>query len=109
MDKKVFNMNDVDEFLKLVNLDITTVKFTKEAILKGLKVELEHGTVNSFTNVTNDDLVLTGKIALAHLYELPDYYERLEKMEKNGDKDREDKKEVIGGGKNKTRIYKLKF
>lgn len=41
---------------------------------RGLKVEFEHGTHDSETNVTNDDVVLTGKIAWAHLKEIPDYY-----------------------------------
>jgi hypothetical protein len=47
----------------------------------GLAVELEHGTANPTTNVTNDDPLKTGKIALAHLTEFPDYYTRLAKME----------------------------
>jgi hypothetical protein len=47
----------------------------------GLSVELEHGSHDPETNVTSDDPVLTGKIAWAHLKELPDYYSRLEKME----------------------------
>ena len=47
----------------------------------GMDVELEHGTENSLTNVTNDDPLLTGKIALAHLNEFPDYYTRLDEME----------------------------
>ena len=47
----------------------------------GLEVEFEHGSHDSQTNVTNDDPVLTAKIALAHLKELPDYYTRLKKME----------------------------
>ena len=47
----------------------------------GLEVELEHGTRDPETNVTNDDEILTGKIALAHLREFPDYYARLEKLE----------------------------
>jgi len=47
----------------------------------GLEVELEHGTRDPETNVTNDDEILTGKIALAHLREFPDYYTRLEKLE----------------------------
>jgi len=51
----------------------------------GMDVELEHGTVDSNTNVTNDDPLITGKIALAHLNELPDYYTRLDKMEKEGE------------------------
>ena len=48
----------------------------------GLGVELEHGAVNQTTNVTNDDRLMTGKIALAHLTEFPDYYTRLAIMEK---------------------------
>ena len=47
----------------------------------GLTVELEHGLVDPITNITNDDPVMTGKIALAHLNEIPDYYSRLNKME----------------------------
>ena len=47
----------------------------------GLDVELEHGKRDPNTNVTQDDEVLTGKIALAHLNEFPDYYTRLQKME----------------------------
>lgn len=46
-----------------------------------MDVELEHGAVDQSTNVTNDDPVMTGKIALAHLNEIPDYYDHLEKME----------------------------
>lgn len=58
---------------------------------KGLEVELEHGTMyGSTTNVTNNDLVLTGRIALAHLYEHPRYYAALEKMEH--ELERDDKK-----------------
>ena len=52
-----------------------------EQFRMGLEVELAHGVRNVVTNVTNDDLVLTGKIALAHLMELPDYYTRLMRME----------------------------
>ena len=47
----------------------------------GLGVELEHGTAAPKTDVTHDDPLLTGKIALAHLTEFPDYYTRLAKME----------------------------
>lgn len=47
----------------------------------GLAVELEHGTATQTTNVTGDDPLMTGKIALAHLAEFPDYYSRLAKME----------------------------
>jgi len=44
-----------------------------------------HGLVEPHTNVTNDDPIMTGKIALAHLNELPDYYTRLEGMEKEAE------------------------
>ena len=51
----------------------------------GLSVELEHGSRDPETNVTNDDEIQTGKIALAHLREFPDYYTRLEKLEQEAD------------------------
>jgi len=66
-------------------LGIKWDKFDVEQFRMGLDVELEHGTVDENTNVTNDDPLITGKIALAHLNEFPDYYTRLEKMEKQGD------------------------
>ncbi|WP_273565693.1 DUF5661 family protein [Maribacter halichondriae] len=59
-----------------VNLDEFTV---------GMNVEFEHGTRYPETNVTNDDKIVTGKIAWAHLKEFPDYYTRLEKMEKEAE------------------------
>jgi len=67
-------------------LGIKWNKFDVEQFRIGMKVELEHGTINHLTNVSNDDLVITGKIALAHLNELPDYYTRLLKMEKEAEK-----------------------
>ncbi|MFH1590924.1 MAG: DUF5661 family protein [archaeon] len=67
------------------NLGIRWEKFNVEQFRKGMNVELEHGTRNSETNVSNDDPIITGKIALAHLNEFPDYYNRLEKMEKEAD------------------------
>lgn len=52
-----------------------------EQFRRGLEVELEHGAEDPETNVTGDDLLLTGKIAWAHLKEIRDYYTRLDKME----------------------------
>ena len=60
-------------------------KFDVEQYRMGLDVELEHGLVDPQTNVTNDDPIVTGKIALAHLNEFPDYYTRLEIMEKEAE------------------------
>jgi hypothetical protein len=51
----------------------------------GLEVELEHGTQFADANVTNNHPILTGKIVLAHLYEMMDYYKRLEVAEIEGD------------------------
>ncbi len=56
-----------------------------EQFRMGLLVELEHGTRDPETNVTDDDVSLTGKIALAHLNEFPDYYTRLAEMEAEAD------------------------
>ncbi|WP_242850637.1 DUF5661 family protein [Clostridium lundense] len=61
-------------------------KFDVEQFRIGLCVELEHGTQNPLTNITNDDCIMTGKITLAHLNEYPDYYKRLTKMEKEAGK-----------------------
>ncbi len=60
-------------------------KFDVEQFRMGMDVELEHGLRDSLTNVTDDNSLITGKIALAHLNEFPDYYTRLEKMEKEAD------------------------
>ena len=56
-----------------------------EEFRAGLGVELEHGSRDPETNVTNDDEILTGKIALAHLSEFPDYYTRLAQMEEEAE------------------------
>jgi len=59
--------------------------FDIEQFRMGLEVELEHGMADPVTNVTNDDLTMTAKIALAHLKEIPDYYTRLIKMESDAE------------------------
>lgn len=66
-------------------LSIKWDKFDVEQFRMGMDVELEHGFRDINTNVTNDDPIMTGKIALAHLNEFPDYYTRLGKMEKEAD------------------------
>jgi uncharacterized protein DUF5661 len=64
------------------SLGVDWSEFDIEQFRTGLDVELEHGVRDLQTNVTHDDEMITGKIALAHLNEYPDYYTRLEKMEK---------------------------
>ena len=55
-------------------LNIVFDKFSINDFLTGINIELENGSVNPITNVTNDDLLMTSKIALAHLNEFPNYY-----------------------------------
>lgn len=62
-------------------LGIDWAKIDIEQFSKGINVELEHGSNDPETNVTNDDPIITGKIAIAHIHEFSDYYDRLEKME----------------------------
>ena len=64
-----------------IGIDWETAPFDVEQFRIGMVVEFEHGTHDPATNVTGDDPVLTGKIALAHLNEFADYYTRLQKME----------------------------
>jgi Protein of unknown function (DUF5661) len=64
-----------------IGLDWDSALFDLEQFRRGMDVELEHGRHDPVTNVTDDDPVVTGKIALAHLNEFPDYYTRLERME----------------------------
>ena len=86
MDKKdiktTFTIEEARDIAAKLGIDFNKEKFDLEQFRMGLDVELEHGTINPITNVTNDNYVLTGKIALAHLNEFPDYYTRLNKMEK---------------------------
>lgn len=66
-------------------LGIDWQAFDVEQFRMGLQVELEHGTRDPKTNVSDDDALITGRIALAHLNEFPDYYTRLSAMEKEAD------------------------
>jgi Protein of unknown function (DUF5661) len=64
-----------------IGIDFERVEFDVEQFRRGMEVELEHGSHDPLTNVTNDDPIVTGKIAWAHLREFPDYYDRLDRME----------------------------
>ncbi|AKM80531.1 TPA: hypothetical protein DDX46_04310 [Candidatus Saccharibacteria bacterium] len=77
--KNEFGTDDARKIGEQIGVDFT--KFDLEEFRKGLAIELEHGSHDPETNVTNSDPLLTGKIAWAHLKEIPDYYTRLEKME----------------------------
>ena len=73
-------------------LGIDWTEFDVEQFRRGMDVELEHGLVDPKTNVTNDDEIMTGKIALAHLNEFSDYYTRLDEMEEEAEEYWESKK-----------------
>ncbi len=83
MVKKVFTAEQAKEVAKKIGADFK--KWNVEQFRMGMDVELEHGKVDPRTNVTNDDPVMTGKIAWAHLNEISDYYTRLNDMEKEAE------------------------
>ena len=80
---KKFNKQDAKKIGFELGIDWNDISL--EEFTKGIAVELEHGTMFPETNVTDNDRLLTGKIAWAHLKEFPDYYTRLEKLEKEAE------------------------
>ncbi len=70
----MYSLNDALYVASVLNIKFD--KFSKEEFLEGLNIESEHGSINKETNVTNDDLIMTAKIALAHLNEFPNYYNK---------------------------------
>lgn len=83
--KEHFTAEEAKKIGEKLGLDWS--KFDVEQFRMGMDVELEHGLRDPHTNVTNDDPLMTGKIALAHLNEFSDYYTRLAKMEKEAEKE----------------------
>jgi hypothetical protein len=81
--KRTFTLSRAQEIGQALGIDFS--KVNAEEFRMGLAVELEHGTADPLTDVTHDDLMLTGKIAWAHLREFPDYYTRLAKLEAEAD------------------------
>jgi hypothetical protein len=81
--KKQFSPDEARRVGDALGVDWAAIPL--EQFRQGLGVELEHGTHDPITNVTNDDMLLTGKIAFAHLKEFPDYYDRLAQLEKEAD------------------------
>jgi hypothetical protein len=76
-----FTTEEARSIGETIGIDWATAPFDVEQLRMGMDVELEHGLHDLATNVTDNDPVVTGKIALAHLNEFPDYYTRLELME----------------------------
>jgi len=80
-DKRFFTAEQARGAGDEIGIDWATSRFDVEQFRMGMDVELEHGTQDPETNVTDDDVVTTAKIARAHLNEFPDYYSRLAVME----------------------------
>ena len=68
----MLSLNDAVNLINTLNIKLD--KFSIKDFIIDYQIELEHGSINPNTNVTNDDPILTAKIALAHLNEYPDYY-----------------------------------
>jgi hypothetical protein len=82
-----FTADEARDIGARIGIDWSSAPFDVEQFRAGMDVELEHGTHDLGTNVTDDDPIVTGKIALAHLNEFPDYYTRLQRMEQEAERD----------------------
>lgn len=82
---KQFTPQEAAAIAEQLGIDRSTVAFTLASFTQGMNVELEHGSRDPATDVTHDDPFTTGKIALAHLHEIPAYYELLDEMEKKAE------------------------
>jgi Protein of unknown function (DUF5661) len=82
-----FTTDEAREIGEKIGIDWSSAPFDVDQFQAGMNVELEHGLHDPATNVTGDDPVITGKIALAHLNEFADYYTRLERMEEEAKRD----------------------
>ncbi len=83
-----FTAEEARQVGETIGIDWASAPFDVDQFRMGMDVELEHGLHNLVTNVTDSDPVVTGKIALAHLNEFPDYYTRLARMEAEGEAER---------------------
>ena len=81
MANRTFTSEEARRIGETIGIDWTSVPFDLDQFRLGLAVELERGAHDPETNVTDDDELITGKIAWAHLKELRDYYTRLSRME----------------------------
>ena len=79
--RRGFNLEQAAAVAQTIGVDLDEEKIDLPALARGMEIELEHGRRDPQTDVTHDDPIITGKIALAHLREFPDYYERLAQME----------------------------
>jgi len=85
--RTTFTVDEARRVGEEIGIDWESAPFDVEQFRMGMDVELEHGRHDVATNVTEDDPLVTGKIALAHLNEFPDYYSRLARMEDEAKRD----------------------
>jgi hypothetical protein len=86
---KSFTSQQARDAGETVGIDWASAPFDVEQFRIGMDVELEHGLHDRATNVTDDDPIVTAKIALAHLNEFPDYYTRLSRMEAEAEREQD--------------------
>lgn len=93
----------------ILNIDLNIIPINEWKY--GMQVEMEHGKHNKLTNVTNDNLLITGKIALAHILEYPDYYKRHKIMEQNAHKywSKRKKNNIIKPKRSKSKKSRSKY
>jgi hypothetical protein len=85
--EKKFTEDEARQTGEAIGIDWDSAPFDVDQFRRGMDVELEHGTHDAATDVTGDDAIATGKIALAHLNEFADYYTRLERMEAEAERE----------------------
>jgi hypothetical protein len=78
-----FTLEQARAVAEELGIALADASFDLDQFRRGMEIELEHGRRDPAMNVTDDDPILTGKIAWAHLRELPDYYERLDALERD--------------------------
>ena len=83
-----FSAEEARQVGEQIGIDWESAPFDVEQFRSGMGVKLEHGLHDARTNVTDDDPIVTGKIALAHLNEFPDYHTQLERMEEEAKRER---------------------
>ena len=86
--RRSFSADQARAIGERLGIDWAAAPFDVEQFRSGMDVELEHGLHDILTNVTDDDPLVTGKIALAHLNEFADYYTRLARMEAQAERER---------------------
>jgi Protein of unknown function (DUF5661) len=87
-EQQTFTSEQARQIGEQIGITWSSAPFDVEQFRMGMNVELEHGLQDLLTNVTDDDPVVTAKIALAHLNEFPDYYTRLDRMEEDAKRER---------------------